>query len=213
MVYQARVYRTQGATELVIDSSGTLNAASGAINLPTNLRRGFIPFNLFGARSLSSGEAFFNFNVSATGATITSAGGLLRADSDPSLSMFSTAAKAAFVNWASGSSVAIHFPPVPIPPDLNTATAITYHIFAERASDNASNNVFDFRFWNSTNTTQMGTTGATLTTTPAEQSVSIGSTALTAHPGVWNFGLSPNAHTNNAVRVYAAWAEYDRRTS
>lgn len=207
------VYRKQGATELTIDSGGLLNAASGKINLPPNLRRGFIPLDLLSARILSSGEAFFNFQVSATMVEPASGGGLLTAGSIPNLAMFTTAAQAAFINWASGQAQAVRFSPVPIPPDWDSATAFTIHAMAERTSDNASNNVIDMRLWNSTNATEMGTTGATLTTTPGEISVSVGSTAGAAHPGFLNISFVPGTHTNNAVRVFGAWVEYNRLTS
>jgi len=212
---QTAVYRKQGATELVIDNGGYLNAASGSISLPTNLRRGFYNFDLHSARALSSAENYLGASVSATGGNLGNAiGGLLNANSTPSLTNLSTAGRMAVLTWASGNNTEIALGQLGVPPDLNTATGITIHALAERASDNASDNTLDFRFWSGTGTTEMGTTGATLTTAFTEISISVGATAIAGgHPGVWNFGLAPTAHNNNAVRVAAAWVEWDRRTS
>ena len=140
-------------------------------------------------------------------------GGLLNANSTPTLTMFTTAAQAAVLTWASGVGTEIAFPPVLIPADLNTATGISIHAMAERASDGASDNTFDLRFWSGINATEMGTTGATLTSSPAEISVLVGATALGNHPGVWNVHAVPITHTNNANRMFTAWIEYDKRTS
>lgn len=215
MSYQAKVYRTQGASALVIDAGGSLNAASGSLTLPTNLRRGMIPLNLFTARSLSSGEAFNSFNVSATGAALPtgSVGGLLGAGTIPALAMNSTVNQAAYLNWASGQNQAIAFTPIAIPPDFDASGALTIHAFGERASDNASDNKIDFRFWNGSQTTDAGSSGATMTTAPAEYSVTITTGHLSAHPGYWNVQIAPTAHNNNAVRVYNAWIEYQRTSS
>jgi hypothetical protein len=209
------VYRKQGATEMVIDTGGTLNAASGKVNLPPNLKRGFVPLNLFGARALASGETYNSFQVSATGAALPtgSVGGLLAAGTVPFLGAFSTAAKAAVVQWASGSVQAIAFPPIPVPPDFSSAGGLSIHAIAERTSDNASDNVLDFRFWANTNASNKGTTGATMTTTPAEYSAAVSSAEAGAHPGSWNVHIVPGTHTNNAVRLFNAWIEYTRVTS
>jgi hypothetical protein len=212
MTYQAKVYRTQGATAFVVDAGGTLNAASGKITLPGNLRRGYWPLDLFSARALSSAENFLGASVSATGGNLGNAiGGLLNVNSTPTLTMEGTASnQTAVLTWASGVVTQINFSPIGTPPDFNSATAVTFHALAERASDNASNNTIDFRAW-SPGTTDLGTTGATLTSAFTEISAAI--SGLDGHPGVWNFGLAPGTHTNNAVRLRAAWIEWDRASS
>lgn len=222
MTYQAKVGREQGASAFFVASGGTIrvdpgghiNVASGSITLPANLKRGYIPLDIFAARALSSAEAFLGASVSATGGNLANAiGGLLNANSTPTLTMFSTAAMAPQLTWASGVGTAIAFPPVPIPPDFSSAGGLTIHAIAERASDNASNNVLDFRFWANQNATEQGTTGTTISSTPGEHSITVAASEAGGHPGVWSFQLVPGTHTNNAVKVYSAWAEYDRRTS
>lgn len=222
MTYIPKVGREQGASTFYVASGGTIrvdpggmiNAASGSITLPPNLKRGYVPLDIFAARALSSGEVFFGASVSATGGNLGNAiGGLLNANSTPTLTMFSTAARAPHLTWASGDVTAIAFPPVPIPPDFSSAGGLSIHAVAERSSDNASNNVLDFRFWANTNATEQGTTGSTMTTAPAEYSVVVSSAEAGAHPGVWNFQIVPGTHTNNSVKVYSAWAEWDRKTS
>lgn len=220
--YQPKVYRKQGATAFVIASGGALevepggsiNLASGALTLPPNLKRGYIPLDIFSARSLSSGEVFFGASVSATGGNLGNAiGGLLNLNSAPTLTMVSTAVRAPQLTWASGDVTAIAFPPLAIPPDFSSAAGLSIHAIAERTTDNASNNVLDFRFWANANATEQGTTGSTMTSTPAEYSALVSSAESGAHPGTWNIQIVPGTHTNNAVRVFSAWVEYDRRTS
>lgn len=214
MSYQAKVGRKQGATEIFIDAGGRLNAASGSVVLPPSLKRGYIPLDIFSGRILSSGENYFSFNVSATGNVVpASGGGMLHAGSVPSLTMNSSVNKAAVLTWASGQVQVVAFPPIPIPMDFSSAGGLTLHAIAERASDNASDNVLDFRFWNGSNASNKGTTGSTLTSTPAEYSAAVSSAEAGGHPGYWNIHLVPGTHTNNAVRVFSAWAEYDKATS
>lgn len=219
---QARIYRKQGATgfvvasggEITVEAGGEINASAGMLTLPPNLKRGFLSLDILSARSLASGENYITANVTVTGTNLgASIGGILHAGSVPTLTVNSTDARGAVLTWASGQTPVIAFPPVPIPPDFSSAGGLTYHALAERTSDNASNNVLDFRVWAGQTATNVGTTGTTMTTTPAEYSITVASGSVGAHPGVWNFHLVPGTHTNNAVRVFAAWVEYDKRTS
>lgn len=236
--YQPKVYREQGASafvvaasgkirvesggaiavesggEITLQAGGVLNASAGSITLPANLKRGYIPLDLFAGRILSSAENLLGIVVNTTGAELgASVGGLLNAGSIPTLTMNSTVNGAALLTWASGQNAAVAFPPIPIPPDFASAGGLSIHAIAERASDNASNNVLDFRFWNGANTSEKGTTGATMTSTPAEYSAVISSAEVGGHPGYWNVRIVPGTHTNNAVKVYAGWLEYSRATS
>ena len=223
MTYQTKVGREQGGSTFFVasggfirvDPGGNINAASGSITLPPNLKRGDVPLDIFAVRTLASGETFQSFNVSASGAALPtgSLGGLIGAGTVPNLAMLSTAAQAPHISWASGQTAVVAFPPVPIPPDFSSAGGLTIHAIAERASDNASNNVLDFRFFANQTATNKGTTGTTMTSTPAEYSITVSSAESGAHPGVWNFQILPGTHTNNAVRLFSAWAEYSRVTS
>lgn len=221
--YQPKVYRQQGATAIVVASGGTIlvepgghiDASTGRITLPAGQRRGLVQLDIFSARTLSSGEAFNSFNVSATGAALPtgSVGGLIGAGTVPFLAMNTTLNQAAHVQWVSGQTGALAFTPMAVPQDFNSSAALTIHAIAERTSDNASNNVLNFRFWAGSQTTNGGTTGSTMTTTPAEYSISVTTAHLLAHPSYWNVQLAPGTHTNNAVRLFNAWLEYDRLSS
>ncbi len=220
---QARVYRKQGATgfvvasggEITVEAGGEINASAGSIVLPGNLRRGFIPLDIFSARVLASGENFFGMVINTTGAEMgTSVGGVLNAGSVPALNTFTTAAMAARIYWTSGQQQAVAFPPIPIPPDFSSAGGLTIHAMANRSSDGASNNVLDMRFWANLNSTEKGTTGSTLATGgPGEVSITVSSAEAGAHPGVWNVQIVPGTHTNNKVSVFSAWVEYNRASS
>ncbi len=219
---QARVYRKQGATAQVIASGGTLevqpggviDVSSGSIVLPANLKRGFQPLNIFAGRIMASGENFFDIIVNTTGASLNaSVGGILHAGSVPALQTGSTVARGAQISWASGQAQVVAFPPIPIPPDFASAGGLVIHALAERASDNASNNVLDFRFWANQNASNKGTTGSTMTSTPADYSAVVSSAEAGGYPGTWQVHIVPGTHTNNAVRLFGAWIEYDRKTS
>ena len=214
--YNARVYRKQGATELVVDSSGYLNISSGKVTLPTQLRKGYINVDLFSGRALASAENFNNFGPWVGTATQSNAamGGLLSGGGDPNLQTFSTVgAQAPFIGWASGTVTAVRFPPIVLPSDFDSATAVTITYIAERASDNASNNVIDTRVWVGVNATEMGTTGSTLTSTPTAQSITVSATAFAGNGNWLSIQVVPGTHTNNAVRLYGMKVEYGRVSS
>lgn len=219
---QARVYRKQGATAMVIASGGTLevqpggtiNLSSGSITMPTNLAVGYRPLDIFAARVLTSAEQFIGVNFSGSGISLgSSVGGLLNAGSVPTLTMNSSLNQAAVLTWASGQTAAIAFPPIGIPPDFSSAGGLEVHLHGSRTSDGASNNAFDVRFWANANTSNKGSSCTTLTTSPTEKFVAISSAEVGAHPGYWNIGIQPGTHTNNAVKLWSAWLEYTKRTS
>lgn len=214
MSYNARVYRKQGATELVIDSSGLLNIASGSISLPTNLAKGIHVFDLLAARELASAENFLGVSASASGTTVVfgAVGGLLHAGSDPSLAMFSSGAHAHRISWSSANVDGVRLPTFVKPPDFDSSSPVTIHLLAEAGSVSGNAGV-DIRVWNDLNTTEAGATCASFTSALAEYSIMVGASHLSAHPGFINITLVPGAHQNDAVDLYAAWAEYTRRTS
>lgn len=219
---QAKVGREQGASTFFVASGGTIrvdpgghiNVASGSITLPANLKRGYVPLDILAARAQTSSGEMIGASVSATGGNLGNAiGGLLNLNSTPVLNFNSSLNRAPMLSWASAVVTPITFPPVPIPPDFSSAGGLTIHAIAERASDSASGDPLDFRFWANQNATEQGTTGSTMTSTPAEYSAAVSSAEVGAYPGVWNIQIVPGTHTNNAVKVYSAWAGYDKRTS
>lgn len=210
---QVKVGISQGATELWADNGGTVNFTSGKVLLPGSLMKGYRELSIFDARALSSAEAIGGVTVTASTPLANAIGGLLNAGSTPTLTMNSTVNQQAVLTWASGVNTAIAFPPISVPRDFDSSQSLTLNAIAERASDNASNNVLQFRFWNGSNATDCGTSGTTMTTTPAQYSITVSASALSAYPGVWNTQILPQTHTNNAVKVYNAWLEYNKRTS
>lgn len=210
--YQPKVYRKHGATEYTIDAGGRLNAASGSIVFPANLQRGHINLDIFSARALASAENIIGASVSATGGNLGNAiGGLLNANSTPTLSMLTTVSnQQPVLTWASGVVTQINWA-LSAPRDFNSATALTMHIIAHKASGGATDNKFDFRAWSGTSTDLGSTQSATLTSTPTAYSVNV--TGMGGYPAAWTFGLAPIAHTNFANIVQRAWIEYDKRSS
>lgn len=219
---QAKVGREQGASTFFVASGGTIrvdpgghiNVASGSITLPANLKRGYVPLDILAARAQTSSGEMIGASVSATGGNLGNAiGGLLNLNSTPVLNFNSSLNRAPMLSWASAVVTPITFPPVPIPPDFSSAGGLTIHAIAERASDSASGDPLDFRFWANQNATEQGSTGTSMTSTPSEHFVTISSAEAGAHPGLWTVGIVPTVHGGNAVRLYGAWIEYDKRTS
>lgn len=220
----ARAYRKQGATAFVIASGGalevepggTLNVASGALNLPPNLKKGFFAFDLPAARALASAENFIDANFSATGVSVgSSVGGLLHAGSTPKLVMLSSANQMTLVQWASGSVVGIRLPTFVKPPDFDSSSPVKIKLLG-RCATASGNAGFSIKVWDSTNTTNVGSTCASFTASGSvftSHSITVSATGLTAYPGVLNVTLVPGAHQNDTIDLSACWLEYTRKTS
>lgn len=210
---QAKVYHTQGASAMFIDAGGTLDASSGAVVLPPNLRTGHIPLgsHLFNARQLASAEAY----ASGTSAESFFWGGVLTNKTTPALSINSTADQTAYLSYASGVVTGIKLPPIALPPDLSSAAGITIGLYGESvgsatAADAIS--AIQVKAWNGLGGADLGSTHPNFTTTPSWKEVTIASGSVVAGAPL-NINLVPQAHAGRAINLYDMRLRYTRTTS
>jgi hypothetical protein len=212
MSYAPLVYKTNGGDKLVVASGGNITADSGAVvdlsgatlTLPTNLARGFIPIDIFSNRLLSS-NAFLN----------TIEAGTADGNTAPSLARVNGATdKAARIVMAANTTDEIQFHPIPLPPDLDDAAPMTVHLLAGKGTNTDTTNVIDVQaFFGLGDTECGGNTAAMNATAVTEYSVTLAAADVPAHPNVLNISLVPGAHANDAIHIYAAWVEYNRKTA
>lgn len=210
--YNPKVYRKQGGDELVVasggeitvESGGNIDLSAGGIQLPSStLGKGFIPIGIFNCRLLSS-DAFLN----------TIEAGTPDGNTNPSLQRVNSATdKAARLIWASSNSDEIQFPSFAYPPDLDDSADITIHVLAAMggATDTP---VLTVSYWEGLGDTNAGGATAAVTgTTIAEYTRTIAAADVGAHPKTASVGITPGAHTTDALHIYNCWVEYTRKTS
>jgi hypothetical protein len=169
--------------------------------LSTTLKTGFIPLDITSLRIIAT-NAIGN----------TTEGMLLDGNTAPSLARVNGATdKALRVIWASSSSVEVQFPPVPKPPDLNGAANLTVHLLMQKDTNTDNAVTVDVQVFDGIGDTECGAETAALSTaTLTEYSATVTASDLGDHPGFLNISLTPGAHTTDAIRLYAAWIEYER---
>lgn len=212
---QAKVGKSQGATELWVDAGGTLNLTSGKVLFPANLGKSVYPLELMAGRVLASGENFVGFNIAATGADIgTSGGGMITGGSIPKLQTLSTASKVHIVTWASGQAQVLRLPAFVKPPDFDSSGTVTVNILT-RAQQVGTNLGWQIDVWDNVNATNIGTSTPALGSSAwTQQTITLAPSAnLTGYPGTLAVSIAPKTHANDAMDVYAAWLEYSRRSS
>ena len=191
----SRVYRSQGATALVVASGGRLVLdAGGLLDFSAHtgkLSKGIIPLDINAAVELGASGELAQLSSASTPLLRT-----VNATTDMNMRL----------QWVSGNSDVVLWT-VPVPLDLGTATGAVVHVKGERASDAASNIGCTVRFW--AGTSDKGTTTPNWSTTPTDRTVAIASGSLTTD-GFWTIGLEPQAHANVAHMVYGAYVEYRR---
>lgn len=212
---QARVYKTQGATGLVVTSGGQLDASAGSIVLPGSLRKGYIDLSpyLMSARQLASAETL----IAGTSAETAFWGGMLingATAGTPNLSLTSTGDQSLYLNWASAIVVGIKLPPIAMPGDMSTVDGLGVHLHGESvgsatAADAAA--AFDIRAWMDIGDTEMGATHPNFTTTPNYASIKLASGDVST--GLLNLTLVPQAHAGRAIRLYGGRIDYTKKTS
>lgn len=187
-------------------ASTVLGGKIGAGNLTTNLKTGFIPLPLSEWREIFTND----IGVAAVGAAQGS-GGVLATDTTPAFERINGATdKGLRLLWASSNNDAIAIS-VPLPPDLDGAQPITFHAYAEMGGATDTPVLTVAAFFNVGDTNAGGNTAA-LADAVGEVSVSIAAADVPEHPGVLALEVTPGAHTNDAVIVYAAWLEYTRKS-
>jgi hypothetical protein len=198
---QAKVYRTQGATAMVVASGGRITVEPGGAIAGLTVE---IPLgaHLFGARELSSGENF----ASGTSAAAMYWGGFLDKDTTPNLGIVSTADQTPYVQWASANVDGIRFPPVTLPQHVSSADGLTVEVYGESIGTGTASDAIaavKINVWNGVGGANLGATHADFTSSPSWKTVSIASGSVV--PNVpFNISLVPQAHAGRALRIYDA---------
>lgn len=193
-----------GAGTLGTGTVGTTQLADAGVTaakLSSTLIKGFIPLDITMLRIIAT-NAIGN----------TSEGMLLDGNTAPSLARVNGATdKALRVAWAASSSIECQFPPVPKPPDLDGASALTIHLMMAKDTNTDNTVTVDVQVFDGVGDTECGAATAALSAaTIAEYSASVSAGDLGDHPGFLNISLVPGTHTTDAIYLYAAWIEYTR---
>lgn len=211
---QAKVGKSQGATELYVTAGGTLNLTSGKVLWPGNLGKGIQSLDPMNGRIMASGENFFDVIINTTGASLNaSVGGMVHAGSVPKLQTLSTASRVHILTWASAQAQEVQLPVFVKPPDFDSSGAVTFNILT-RAQQAGTNLGWTVRAWDNVNATSVGTSTPALGTSAwTQQSITLATANLTGYPGTITFNILPGTHANDAMDIQAAWVEYTRRSS
>ncbi len=194
-------------TSMYVDAGSVLNLAAGVVAGPLATGTIDLGSHLFAARELSSAENF----ASGTSAPTAFWGMLLYNESTPALALNSTVDEAVSVFWIGGNVDSIKLPPVALPSDLSTAGAMTIELYGETVGTASAADAIQSiqsKIWMGIGGTVLGTTQPSFTSTPTWVGQSIASGSLTTD--VMNIILTPQAHANRGIRLYAARARYRR---
>jgi len=167
----------------------------------------FIPLDICALRDISS-NAIQN---------LVAHGGILASDSTPVLERINAATDRQLrVRWAASDSNEAQFPPIPIPPDLDSDENVIVHLLLQRSGSTDDCDIDVLAYFNGigayTGDTEMGGKTAALTTTNVEEvTVTLASANISGHPGFLSLTLLPDAHTTDALYLLAAWIEYTRK--
>jgi hypothetical protein len=139
-------------------------------------------------------------------------GGAVSKDTTPIFERVNGATdKALRLRWAASDSAEIQLPTFAYPPDLDDAAAVEVHLLAAMAGATNTPVIAVSYFEGLGDTNAGGNTAAVTGTGIAEYTVTIAAGDVGAHPTFANIGLTPAAHTTDALYVYAAWIEYTRK--
>lgn len=201
------VFASDGVTtvKIIDDAVTTAKIADNNITaalLTATMAKGFIPLDI-GSLRIIAGNVIGN----------TSEGMLLDGNTAPSFQRVNSATdKALRVIWAASSSVEVQFPPVPKPPDLDGAVALTLHLMMGKDTNTDNTVVVTAGIYDGVGDTDAGgATAALAAATLAEYTVTLAAGDLAEHPGFLNICLTPGAHTTDAIWLYGAWLEYARK--
>lgn len=178
------------------------DAAVTAAKLTTTMQKGFIPLPLQSWREIASNDI----------PNTASVGGLLTSNTTPILARVNGATdKQLRLAWAASNSDEITFGGIAYPPDLDDAAAVTVHVLAAMAGA-TDTPVLAISFFEGVGDTNAGGNTAAVTgTAVAKYSVSVAHGDVGAHPKAVTVGITPGAHTTDALYVYAVWMEYTRK--
>lgn len=206
----SKVYKTQGASAIVVSSGGEIqitsggeislgagasaNFTSGTVALPGNLRRGYDTLIVKGAKTTATASGVVTAFTTAV---------------HPKLKTFEVASGALLYEWATGHVEPLLYEPWRIPDDFSTGDGLYVHFTGESVS--GATNDLNIAVRSGTATADLGTTAA-LTSTPSEQYIEVGATALPAS-GLLNVSIFPSAHATGAISLFSAGISYYRSSS
>lgn len=186
--------------------TGTVNTgdlATGAVTaakLSTTLKTGFIPVSLATVRELSSGSF-----INAAGN-----GGLLATDTTPILNTTNGDTDGAWrLAWAATNVDPIGFQ-VPLPPDLDEASAVEIHFRAAMADTNDTPVISADSYFDEGDTKVEDDSGAVTGATYAEYTITIAAADVPAGAQTLSVELTPGAHGTDILYMTAIWVEYTR---
>lgn len=190
--------------DVTVDADGVTaigGAKVTAAMLGANLRTGFIPLPLAGWRLEAANDV----------PNLAGVGGVLASDSAPALIRVNGATdKQLRVVWAAGSAVPI-FHSFPYPPDLDDTAPIVINLLMGMAGA-ADTPVVTVGFWEGVGDVDAGGDTTALASAVAQKSVTIAAADVGAFPKAATVIVTPGAHATDAAWLYAAWAEYTRKT-
>lgn len=183
-----------------VASGDIATGAVTAAKLSTTLKTGFIPVPLATLREVSS-----NTIPNAAGN-----GGLLASDTTPILATTNGDTDSALrLAWAAANVDPVIFQ-VPLPPDLDEASAVEIHLLAAMEAANDTPVISADSYFMVGDTKVEDDSTAVTGATPAEYTITIAAGDVPAGAQTLTVELTPGAHGTDALYVYAVWVEYVR---
>ena len=192
-----------GAGTLAAGSVGATQLADDGVTaakLSATLQTGFVPVPLTSVREISSNAIP---NAAANG-------GLLASDSTPILNTTNGDTDSAVrLAWAASNNDPIIFQ-VPLPPDLDEASAVEVHLRAAMAGATDTPVISADSYFNEGDTKVEDDSAAITGTSYAEYTITIAAADVPAGAQTLTCELTPGAHTTDILYMTAIWVEYTR---
>ncbi|MCE5308186.1 MAG: hypothetical protein LLG20_11155 [Acidobacteriales bacterium] len=165
-----------------------------------NLKVGFIPLDLTTARI-----------IAANAIQATTEGGVPDSNTAPALERVNGATdKALRLTWAAAGVAEVAFPPIALPPDLDSDAPVEVHLICAKDA-NANTVTIDVQAFAGVGDTEMGGATPTIAQARGEYVVTLAAADVPNHPELLNIQLVPSAHAGDALYLYGAWLEYTRK--
>ncbi len=196
------VTETSSVPPLSVETADLADAAVTPIKLSTNLRTGYINLDITTVRIIDT-NAIQN----------TTEAGVPDGNTAPSLVRVNGATdKALRLSWAAAAVNEVQFAPVSLPPDLDDTEDVLVCLLVDKSANVDTTATIDVQVFFNVGDTECGNATASITeTTPTEKQVTVVGSDVPAAPGVMNISLIPSSHASDAVRLYAAWIEYQKQ--
>lgn len=189
-----------------------LQAATGATTLTSTLTqpKGFYPLDITAVREITSNDIGNVADGSGWGS-----GGILAKDTTPILERANAGTdKALRLNYATTVVDEVQFPPLVKPVYLDGAADLTVHLLVAKSGNTDTSATIDIQVFDGVGDTECGASTAALATASlTEYTATVALADLGEHPGFLNISLIPSAHANDAIYIYAAWAEFTQKGS